>query len=132
MTTPRTLPVEGRGPVPEDIKEKARQGQIGFQIAERVWEEGGEVILDKNGKVMGIKMPQRIPDGIHYPDDEYGPREPVPLESKGQFIMLAPSFLDPSEIDLFEQVWAEGTPFKVVQGEDGYRHIMIDTEENDD
>ncbi|NLE73989.1 MAG: hypothetical protein GX604_05100 [Actinobacteria bacterium] len=131
MATPRTLPVAGRGPAPADIKEKARQGQFAFQIAERVWEEGGEVILDKDGNVMGINMPDRIPDGIHVPDAEYGSRKPVPLESKDQFSFNAPAFLDPSELDLFNQVWSEGTPFRVVQGEDGYRHIVIDTKKTD-
>lgn len=75
-----------------------------------------------------IPMPKQIPPGITWPAEYYPARE-VSKQSASSYVPVPPPlFLDPKEVDLWDQLTSNGVAFWVVQGDDGYVHIQKSSE----
>lgn len=90
-----------------------------------MWEHGAPVVALKGGRY-AIPVPDRIPPGIEWPQTNYpADISRATSDSEGGAI---PMFLSPLEYDIWNEARSSGQAFSLIQGEDGFLHVVSEGE----
>lgn len=119
---------QNRGPFPDELRPHE---PATAQMLRWLWQNGGNIISDGHGEVLGIPVPERIPPGTVMPaetveGDSYGGSRGVDPQDPAFHSWATQWFpsddWSSNEWQRYAELYQTGLPFYLVQGYDGYLH----------